>query len=132
MSTRCCVKVVKHFTNKTAEGMLYHHHDGYPEGVGVDLVNRSKKWKGPFQDRPEWDIDEVVNSLIKDQTDEYEYTAYNHVDIEYLYTIDCDTMTIKCNEAHWKFGTDEKGEQYSYSEIGKEVEIPGVKYEQSK
>lgn len=127
MSTRCCVKVVKHFTDKTAEVMLYHHHDGYPEGVGVDLVNRSPKWKGPFQDRNEWDIDEVVNSLIKDQADEYEYTAYNHIDIEYLYTIDCDAMTIKCNEAHWKFGTDEKGEQYSYSEIGKEVEIKGAK-----
>ena len=125
MSTRCCVKVVKHFTDKTAEVMLYHHHDGYPEGVGADLVKRSKKFWDPFLNRGNggWDIDKVVNSLIKDQTDEYEYTAYNHVDIEYLYTIDCDAMTIKCNEAHWKFGTDEKGEQYSYSEIGKEVEI---------
>ena len=129
MSTRCCVKVVKHFENKTAEVMIYHHHDGYPEGVGVDLVKRSKKWKGPFQDRKEWDIDDVVNSLIKDQTDEYEYTAYNHCDIEFLYTIDCDTMTIKCNECNMIF-EDENGNRVWENEVGAEVQIPVVEEKQ--
>lgn len=126
MSTRCCVKVIKSFegkTAKTAEVMLYHHYDGYPEGVGADLVERSAKWSKTYPERG-WDIDDIVNGLVKDDSDCYEYTAYNHIDIEYLYTIDCNNMTIKCNEAHWRFGTDEKGEQYSFSEIGKEVEIP--------
>ena len=123
MSTRCCVKIVKHFQNAYTEVKLYHHHDGYPEGVGEDLVNRSKNW-AKVHPGDKWDIDDIVNSLIKDSNDEYEYTAYNHVDIEYLYTIDCDDMSIKCNKAHWRFKTNEKGETDSYSEIGEEVEIP--------
>lgn len=127
MSTRCCVKVIKKFSDdKIAEVMIYHHCDGYPEGVGVDLVNRSKKWGTGWQFKQErsWNIDNVVNSLIKDENDRYEFTAYNHIDIEYLYTIDCDAKTIKCNEANWIFGEDENGEQVSRNEIGKEVKIP--------
>ena len=115
MSTRCCVKVIKEFDNGTKEVMLYHHHDGYPEGVGYDLKNRAEYWAKTHPGNS-WDIDDIVNTLIKDTEDEYEYTSYNHIDIEYLYTIDCNKMTIKCNKCHWIF---EEG----INKVGEEVEI---------
>lgn len=115
MSTRCCVKVIKEFDSGIKEVMLYHHHDGYPEGVGYDLKNRAEHWAKTHPGNS-WNIDDIVNTLIKDAEDEYEYTAYNHIDIEYLYTIDCNKMTIKCNKCYWIF---EKG----INEIGEEVKI---------
>ena len=124
MSTRCCVKVVQSWgegENKiTRECMLYHHHDGYPEGVGRDLKRRFKP-QTTFTSG--WDIDCIVNDLIKDPDDEYEYTAYDHTDIEYLYTIDCNKMTIKCNECQWIF-EDENGNVVDENEVGDEVPIP--------
>lgn len=125
MSTRCCVKVVRNFgeagtTDRIEKAMLYHHHDGYPEGVGVDLKNRSLKWPSYYGI---WDMDEIVNSLIKDTKDEYEFTVYDHTDIEYLYTINCNKMTITCNKCRWIF-EDEHGNVVDKSEIGEEVPIP--------
>lgn len=96
MSTRCCVNIKQAFRKTKGSDtvvksvMLYHHHDGYPEGVGYDLKQRLEKHKG------RWDIDEIANELIKDTGDEYEYTAYNHTDIEYMYVIDCSARTLKC------------------------------------
>lgn len=121
MSTRCCIKVIQKLGKKKAEVMLYHHHDGYPEGVGADLVNRSKDF-GKAEGK--WFIDDVVNSLVKDINDEYEVTLYNHVDIEYLYTIDCNKMSIKCNECVWIF-EDENGNLVNENVVGKEVQIQG-------
>ena len=98
MSTRCMVKITD---TRESEITLYHHHDGYPEGVGFDLMHRSETWKY-------WNIDAIANELVKDTSDEYEITVYDHVDSEYVYTIDCKTKTIKC-------------EKYS---TGEEVAIP--------
>ena len=87
MSTRCNV-IVKDKFNKI---WLYHHHDGYPEGVGADLVSRfAEKFK---KDERIWWSD-IVNKLVKDQNDEYEITDGEHSDIEYCYTIDCGKKTI--------------------------------------
>lgn len=123
MSTRCCVKVIQSWgegENKiTRECMLYHHHDGYPEGVGHDLKRRFV----PGDTEYPWDIDTIVNDLIKDPDDEYEFTALDHTDIEYLYTIDCNAKTIKCNECQWVF-EDENGNFVDENEVGDEVPIP--------
>ena len=121
MSTRCCIKVVRNVGEAgIGEVMLYHHHDGYPEGVGIDLKNRSKNWVSYYDF---WDMDQIVNSLIKDQNDEYEFTGYDHTDIEYLYTIDCNNRTIKCNKCRWIF-EDENGNVVDKNEVGDEVPIP--------
>ena len=123
MSTRCCEKVIESWgegeAKITRECMLYHHHDGYPEGVGHDLKRRFV----PGDTKYPWDIDTIVNDLIKDRDDEYEFTAFNHPDIEYLYTIDCNAKTIKCNKCRWKF-EDENEYVADKSEIGDEVPIP--------
>ena len=87
MSTRCNV-IVK---TKFDKIWLYNHFDGYPEGVGADLVNRFKE-KFEKDEKIWWS--DVVNSLVKDTKDNYEVTDGEHGDIEYLYTIDCDKKTI--------------------------------------
>ena len=87
MSTRCQIKV----TYLNREVLLYHHHDGYPEGVGFDLIQRQKKLKS-------WDGNILINKLVKDTTDEYEIAYLIHTDLDYWYEIDCDRRTIRC----WK------------------------------
>lgn len=87
MSTRCNV-IVK---DKFDKIWLYHHHDGYVEGVGADLVSRFAE-KFQKDERIWWS--DIVNTLVKDQNDEYEITDGEHSDIEYCYTIDCEKKTI--------------------------------------
>lgn len=89
MSTRCNI-LVKEKGRKDI--ILYHHHDGYPQGVGADLVKRFKELFG----RKESYIFAIVlaNKLVKDSEDEYEITNCIHGDIEYLYTIDCSKKEI--------------------------------------
>ena len=87
MSTRCQIKV----TYLQQEVLLYHHWDGYPEGVGFDLIRRQKKLKS-------WDGNILINKLVKDTTDEYEIAYLIHTDLDYWYEINCDRHTIRC----WK------------------------------
>lgn len=105
MSTRSEILIRTKFANDKVEMVkLYHHHDGYPEGVGLDLLERSKVWESHGKNNNNrWEIDEVVNSLIKDAKDEYEFTAYKHTDIEYFYVIDCVDKKIKCFRAHYEY-----------------------------
>lgn len=90
MSTRCVVRVIcKLEGRKTPVKVdLYHHHDGYIEGVGFDLIARFYNFdKQKFGITGE-NLCDIVNQLIKDTTDEYQLTIYDHADIEYLYEID--------------------------------------------
>lgn len=92
MSTRCMVKIIDR-NSKTKEITLYHHHDGYPSGVGCDLMRRSETW---LRRAWNWDIDEIANELVKDNNDEYEITCFEHTDSEYYYIIDCQKKNIEC------------------------------------
>ena len=89
MSTRCQIKI----TYLKREVLLYHHWDGYPEGVGLDLIKRQKQLKT-------WDGNIIVNELInnKHKDDGYEIAYQVHTDIDYWYEIDCNRKTIRC----WK------------------------------
>lgn len=91
MSTRATIRL------KEGENIvnLYHHHDGYPEGVGEDLKQRLNNDKGY------WDMHSFANLLIKDNTDEYELTYGQHGDEIYAYLIDFDTKTITCYKVGW-------------------------------
>lgn len=87
MSTRCQVKVI---TMKD-DLMLYHHCDGYPEGVGyclLKLMDRFEDTKG-F-----WSADDIVNDMIKKGN--FEITIGNHSDIEYLYEMDFLAREVRC------------------------------------
>ena len=89
MSTRCVVRLIDEKLNKQID--LYHHYDGYVEGVGFEIIDtffdkENKKFVLPN------DIADIANKLIKSETDKYfEITLSNHCDIEYLYTIKVNT-----------------------------------------
>lgn len=104
MSTRGNI-IIK---NKTEQVILYHHHDCYPEGVGLDLL---RKVYPKLKDTKYYnDVEDIANALIKDkEDDEYELTTCIHGDIEYLYEIDTDNKTIKCFE--WNWNKDERGDE---------------------
>lgn len=89
MSTRCNI-VVK---NKDKETFIYHHHDGYPEGVGADLEDLLSRCE---RDN---DFENLVNKVL-DIDGGYELTTGIHGDIEYLYTItlDNDSCILKCED----------------------------------
>lgn len=89
MSTRCNIILEDAKTRKRI--YLYHHHDGYPEGVGADLARFVAKWNRHYYYR----IEEYANALLKGiesefygrKDDEYELTSGLHGDIEYCYLI---------------------------------------------
>lgn len=78
---------------------LYHHHDGYPEGVGKFLIEQVLP---KLQNSSNISCDDIANFLIKHTEDnEFEITVYNHVDIEYRYVIDIPKKKIKCLKGHY-------------------------------
>lgn len=82
MSTRC--NIIIHSETEHKSCFLYHHWDGYPEGVGKELVDRlSGKFAG---------FDSIKSTLQQDS--QYEDTNGLHADIEYLYVILVDTLNL--------------------------------------
>jgi len=113
MSTRCNIilKDDKH------QVILYHHCDGYPEGVGAYLY---KGFHETLTGCKHIYLDDCVNSLLKDEKDSsYEWTECIHGDIEYLYEIDTHNKTLKC----WKYDgwNGEKVKEIDLSKINEEA-----------
>lgn len=104
MSTRCNI-IIKDGESRI---YLYHHHDGYPMGVGTELqAYLEKEWST----RRYWFASSIANELIKgslpypfsdDKKDEeYEVTFGLHGDIEYCYVINCQARTLRCYAIGW-------------------------------
>jgi hypothetical protein len=101
MSTRCQIRIKDEY--RSVE--LYHHHDGYPEGVGADLKEYCSKL--PNDKWSYWSIRRITNDFLKgelklehcDGTIEpdmgYELALGFHSDIEYAYLIDCEKRTLQ-------------------------------------
>lgn len=90
MSTRCHL-IVK--DNKNDERYVYHHCDGYLEGVGKEIKEFTNSVYTPI----EFTSDEFCKQ-IENWDDSYEYEDSGiHGDEEYIYTIDInfDLKTIK-------------------------------------
>lgn len=89
MSTRC--NIILRDENKNKKIYLYHHHDGYPEGVGADLAHFVSVWNKCYY----YCIEEIATIMIKGLEsplygrvdNEYELTSGLHGDIEYLYIV---------------------------------------------
>ena len=94
MSTRATIRLKE----KDNVVNLYHHHDGYPEGVGEDLKQRLN---GHNNSCNYWDMYSFATILIKDRKDEYELTFGQHGDENYAYLVDFDTKTITCYKVGW-------------------------------
>ena len=76
MSTRATIKI----KDGSEVRWLYHHSDGYPEGVGKEL-------EGILSDEKYWTLPSIFTRLTKDP--QYEPTGGIHGDEEYGYLIDC-------------------------------------------
>lgn len=114
MSTRCNIKIVQldceNHTGTYAPIWLYHHHDGYPQGVGREIqlllngcnyitagqVARALLCSGePMYDGANW----------------FEVTFGQHGDIDYLYEVFVGGITdgthskplLRCWERMWDF-----------------------------
>ena len=86
MSTRSQIKVIHN--GKSVE--LYHHCDGYPEGVGFCLLKiLEKEHKG-------WHPSELVTEMVKKGN--FEITFGRHCDIEYYYELNFDKEVVNCME----------------------------------
>ena len=84
MSTRCQVKV----TNGEQSLTLYHHMDGYPEGI-LPLIKEAwdkhgKEWEGAR-------VYKVASMLCAVDPIQFEPLDYHslHGDIEYYYVVNC-------------------------------------------
>lgn len=104
MSTRCHI-IIRDESNNF-ECRIYHHFDGYPEGVGADLKKylsqRETNWFGTYiaNDLIKGKITtETMNGLKPDMG--YEVTFGIHGDEEFVYIIDCDEQTLKCYSMEW-------------------------------
>lgn len=83
MSTRCQVKIIQ----DDSEILLYHHCDGYPEGVGFCLLKLIDKYKN-------WWASELATKMVREGN--FEVSLDYHLDIEYLYEMDLDRGVVTC------------------------------------
>lgn len=100
MSTRASIIIKNEKTNEVIN--LYHHCDGYPDGVGCELAEFFSKYYN--NENWYWNVSEIANELVKSETlDGYEIATAPHQDIEFLYLIDCEAQSLKCYKRD--FGT---------------------------
>ena len=128
MSTRCVIRIKR---GQVGSVDLYHHCDGYPDGVGVQLLGTIERW---FDGRPgnnTMDSEILANRLVKNEDkelndDSYEITLAKHCDLEYFYEIDfgpADDLTktkalaaLRC----WSLRFDFEGDWKDYDELEEE------------
>lgn len=94
MSTRASIRI----TEGDGQILLYHHCDGYPEGVGAELKEFLKKFKY-------WNPEDIASGLATKKNSygryPYECAICLHGDEEYVYVIDCDKETLTCYSHRW-------------------------------
>lgn len=111
MSTRATIKIRQ--GNRTED--LYHHFDGYPEGVGVNL-------KSYIETTGIWELTRIYTDLVTGKTgdDTYEPSPYSHGDVDYVYIFDCDNHTLTCHHVNLILDPNKPIEDFP------QVEIPDV------
>lgn len=93
MNTRCNV-IIKKDDNKFFQ--LYHHHNGFPDGVGVDLEEYIKQMNKDCLSDGEKFVNFLCDPLHQDEY-EFEGTKIDlHNDIDFLYFIDLQKHKIYC------------------------------------
>lgn len=113
MSTRSHIEVCKGNKKK----YIYHHCDGYPSGVGMEL-------KEALEDNHFFDKDKQfgiikTTNMICNIDSQYRVDEGFHGDEEYYYVVDCDNRTLTCYEVPW--------EMDDFSELFKEENIVEIK-----
>ena len=147
MSTRCVVRV-KRGDKSTVD--LYHHCEGYPEGVGIALLGTLERF---FKNLPKdrvLDSETFINRLVKNEDkklndESYCVTTWKHGDLEFLYELDfgCEDelrwpkagAVLKCWPLKFGFSCefedyDElKGEEINLFEVKTQIEAEEAKHD---
>lgn len=112
MSTRSVIRIV----DKNGYRDLYHHFDGYPAGMGADLMQHVYPIiQGPCSNR--YNKDRLAFYLISaDWDDGYEDAGGIHPDIEYMYIVDLRTKEVRCLSGYYAHDT-------MQFKIGKEINL---------
>lgn len=108
MSTRCNIIVETNWNGKKSfYTQLYHHHDGYPSGVGADLDKFITEWNGkdiPYcgEGSKKWYLNflakmfvDYVHEMDSTYEDEDLVMMHLHGDIEWLYRVCVDIVDGK-------------------------------------
>ena len=90
MSTRSHIEVRK----GKIKNYIYHHCDGYPSGVGMELKEELEK-KHFFDKDKNLNVVKVSN-MIYSIDSQYEPDEGFHGDEEYYYVVDCNNRTLTC------------------------------------
>ena len=123
MSTRCDI-IIKDYGTYEGKHGKYNPNctitmTATPEGVGAFLI---KEVLPKLEKSNNISCDDISNFLIKHEDNEFECTAYNHVDIEYRYIIDIPKKEIRCLKGHYsnlEFSTNKiyYGQEVDLSEL---------------
>jgi hypothetical protein len=98
MSTRCNIIVRRSDENFT---VIYHHFDGYPDGVGKELPKILSDFEITEETTPI-----ILSQYIQSIDREYEHEPYAqnvHGDIEYVYIIDLNKSILKCYSIYFDY-----------------------------
>lgn len=90
MSTRAHIEV----RQGKKKNYIYHHCDGYPEGVGMELKETLEK-KHFFDKEKKFGIRKTTNTICNIDSQYYLDDGFNG-DEDYYYVIDCDNRTLTC------------------------------------
>ena len=98
MSSRCNVKVV--FDEENSK-LFYHHYDGYPDGVGAELVELVSSELAEHTSKSEFR--DFCDILVED----YGYEEVNHEsgDIDWYYEVTVSDCKVHCYKCDWRTGT---------------------------
>lgn len=136
MSTRANVQIIKNCAGGDAESIfwLYHHHDGYPRGLGASLLQTLNE-KGILGEGRNFTASGIATILLQtpepiysdgNTKNEFELTTGMHGDIEYLYTITihADGFTsLRCNPVERENGTQIIGNEIDLAKIENEAKV---------
>lgn len=90
MATRCPVKLIG--LNDNEIQYFYHHFDGYPKGVGLDI-------KEYLEDKEVWEFNKIIcdiNAGFIGADPTYDMSKQIQGDENYIYLINCSNKEFKC------------------------------------
>lgn len=137
MSTRANIKIVQNVADgESSVFWLYHHHDGYPRGLGASLLE-TLKGINFFDENRHFNAASVATALLKideplykdnkpADRNEFELTDGLHGDVEFLYTITIHAdgfKSLRCNPVDREGGKSVIGCEIDLSKIENEAKV---------
>lgn len=109
MSTRAniVIEYTDKDTNEPAEHWLYHHWDGYVQGIGEEIVQAVHDYRQYLDSKHD------LHYLLNEFKRSYEDTGSMHGDIEFLYRITFSNNEVKIKARHGGYTSNNVDKHYS-------------------